>query len=224
MRFHWFINKYIASFLFKLVYLSGLSSWLHKHPCKQFNSKLAHENRYDLYQHVLDLEDLGKEINYLEFGVFQGGSLKWWIGKNKNSKAKFVGFDTFTGLPEAWGGLETGHFDTEGKPPQVNDDRCSFEVGLFQDTLPGFLKKNKLNGRNVIHIDCDLFTSTIYTLTMLAPSLKKGDVILFDEFGSLKSVQHEYRALMDFVSAFRLDYEVLGAAYYYRRIAIKLLN
>ena len=60
--------------------------------------------------------------------------------KNKNPGSQFTGFDTFTGLPEDWNfRYQKGHFSTEGKTPDIHDSRCSFEKGLFQDTLEKFV-------------------------------------------------------------------------------------
>ena len=60
-------------------------------------------------------------------------------------------------------------------PPVIdNDQRHRFYQGLFQQTLPGFISTHShdLNKRLVIHMDADLFSSTLYVLTSLAPFLK----------------------------------------------------
>ena len=70
-----------------------------------------------------------------------------------------------------------------------------------------------------MHLDADLYSSTLFALTSLAPHLKPGDIILFDEFGV---PMHEYRAFMDFLSAYPFDYEVLGAVNNYLHVGMKL--
>ena len=47
-------------------------------------------------------------------------------------------------------------FDAEGKHPVVNDQRVSFILGLFQDTLLAFLQTFTCGHRLVIHNDSDL--------------------------------------------------------------------
>ena len=111
------------------------------------------------------------------------------------------------------------HYNTEGETPQITDERVSFIKGLFQDSLPGFLEKYNSVQRKVIHMDADLYSSTLFVLTRLIPYLKKDDLLLFDEFGV---PTHEFRAFVDIVSSYNLKFEVLGAINNYLQIAIKL--
>ena len=51
--------------------------------------------RIDLYQHIALLTD--GPIDYLEFGVWQGASIRSWLELNRHPDSRFVGFDTFEG-------------------------------------------------------------------------------------------------------------------------------
>src|SRR5262249_5481580 len=122
---------------------------------------------------------------------------------------------------EWWRATEpAGHFDAGGKLPDITDSRCSFQVGLFQETLPGFVRDNDLSRRLVIHLDADMFTSTLFVLTTLARVLKSGDILFFDEFSCPLD---EYRAFDEFARSFRVKYEVLGAVQGYTRVCMKIL-
>lgn len=179
--------------------------------------------RYGLYQHLIDAHGLGGPIDFLEFGVFFGESLRWWAEHNGDPAARFVGFDKFTGLPESWVGLPPGTFSAGGQVPQFDDPRVSFEIGYFQETMVDFIGRFPLTRRTVIHLDADLYSATLYVLTMLANHLKPGDVILFDEIGSGYGVTHEFRALNDVETAYGLTYKVLGGADNFRQGAIEII-
>ena len=119
---------------------------------------------------------------FLEFGVFKGDSIKWWVNNCTHNSSKFYGFDTFTGLPEDFGMIKKGGYSANNLIPEVSNTQCLFIQGLFQETLFPFLKDYPNDQRKVIHIDCDLYSSTLYVLTTLGPYLKESDIIIFDEF------------------------------------------
>jgi len=208
----------------KLAYLSRLSQWCADQGVPEWNDRddpeWRHDKRYDLYSHVMKKENLDQEIDFLEFGVGQGYSFDWWVEHNANPSSRFVGFDTFVGLPEKWGYLSKGEYSSEGKFPAKSDQRCSFEVGLFQDTMYKFLDGFKSERKMVMHLDADLYSSTLFVLSRMAPLLKPGDILFFDEFGV---PTHEFRAFTDVVWAYRIQYRLLGAVNNYMQIAIKIL-
>lgn len=196
--------------------------WCKVHPVDQPRNFKQFKDRVSLYDSVIRNESLDSQpINYLEFGVYKGESIKLWTSKISNPESRFIGFDTFTGLPERWRRSEPkGWFNADGRIPDVKDGRASFEAGLFQDTVPVFLKRTDLSRRLVFNMDADLFTSTFYVLAAFALHLKPGDIFFFDEFSCPLD---EYRAFDDFIRCFRLKYEVLGATPGYTRVCIKML-
>ena len=101
----------------------------------------------------------------------------------------------------------------------ITDSRAHFYKGLFQDTLIPFLNEYKNERRKLIHMDADLFSSTIFSLSQLYRFLNEGDIILFDEFAVPK---HEFAAFKIFTESFYVNYEVIGAANNYLFVAIKI--
>jgi O-methyltransferase len=179
-----------------------------------------YEDRYKLYEAVIRKERLEQEpFDFVEFGVYEGASIAWWAKRISHPDTRFFGFDTFTGLPEQWGRYGAKTFSTGGKIPEITDSRCKFEPGLFQDTVPAFLRGYSRHGRLVVHLDADLYSSTLYALTALAMILKRGDLLFFDEFGTPVD---EFRAFEDFMRAYMLSYEVMGAANNFNRVCLKL--
>jgi O-methyltransferase len=210
-----------AAGLSVLAYWVRFARWCRLHPIPPAAKRDGLRIREELYDAVVQKESLEREsILYLEFGVYRGASLKWWLARMSNPESRFVGFDTFTGLPEHWRATEpAGAFNVNGRLPDITDPRCSFEAGLFQETLGRFIKRGDLSGRVVINLDADMYTSTLFVLTSLGPYLKSGDLIFFDEFSCPID---EYRAFEDYVRAFRVKYEVIGAVHGYTRICVKL--
>jgi O-methyltransferase len=214
--------EYPASGLTSVAYWLHFSRWCRLHPIPRLANGKCGRDRVWLWESVLQKEGLDSlPVQYLEFGVYRGASLSWWLKRLSHPDARFAGFDTFTGLPERWRRSEPlGAFNANGKLPDVKDPRCSFEVGLFQDTLPGFIKHSDLSGRLIIQLDADLYTSTLFVLTRLAPHLKSGDILFFDEFSCPLD---EFRAFREFVMSFRVKYEFMGAVYGYTHVCVKIL-
>src|SRR3954470_15875206 len=73
--------------------------------------------------------------HYLEFGVYTGGTIRFMA---KHIGGKIIhGFDSFEGLPEAWGGFSLGRraFDVKGRLPRVPGN-VMLHRGWFDQTLP----------------------------------------------------------------------------------------
>ena len=185
--------------------------------CKQFvKSNFLEEISY-IDNRIIQ----NKPIIYLEFGVWKGQSIKNMAEKNNNPESIFIGFDTFTGLPEDWSKqYPKGTFDVDGTTPIIADKRVFFYKGLFQETLPKFLKlkseedgqicldrKKLQNSILVLNIDADLYSSALYVLTMLNEVIKPGTIIRFDEFGILTD---ECMAFRDYVRSYYRDFEIIG--------------
>lgn len=223
LRLHVFFNLF-SSFFSNLNYLSKLSSWANKNRKTVYNdfpSKWNYEKRYPMYQWVLEKENLLTEpVNYLEFGVASGQSIRWFLSQISNPESRFYGFDTFTGLPEDFGVFKKGTFNNNTEPPQIEDNRVKFYQGLFQQTLPGFLNKLDNSKRNIIMMDADLYTATLFALTSLAPYLKKDDIIFFDEFAV---PTHEFKAFHDFIHSYYSNLKLVAAANNYYFVAFKVV-
>lgn len=181
-------------------------------------------SRYDLYEYVNHEIVANAPIDYLEFGVYKGASMEYWVQLNRHPNSRFFGFDTFEGLPGDWKVftqvISKGTFDAGGKPPEIDDPRVKFVKGLFQVTLPGFLESFTAKNRLVINCDADLYTSTLYVLASLNQLLVPGSIVIFDEFSTV----HEFRAFRDFTQSFMRNYRLLAAAErFYLRVAMEFV-
>ena len=59
--------------------------------------------REDLFD-MVGREVRDRKVLYLEFGVYQGASTRYWSKLLRNPASILHGFDSFEGLPEAWSG------------------------------------------------------------------------------------------------------------------------
>ena len=212
LKLHVILEPFSGLFL-NIAYLSKQSKWINQNKKLPYNDFFSgnrnYEKRLGLYQYLLDNFVKKNPINYLEFGVANGGSFYWWLQNHTNTDSRFHGFDTFSGLPEDWGHFKKGEMNNGNEVLKTDDKRTLFYQGLFQQTLPGFLKTFDNNMLTVIHMDADLYSSTLYTLTSLAPYLKKGDIIFFDEFCV---PTHEFLAVKNFTESYYIDLKPVAAS------------
>jgi O-methyltransferase len=192
-----------------------LRAWCRANPCAEF------ANREELYRFVLERAGLDGPIDFLEFGVYQGASIRWWVENNRHPESTFVGFDSFEGLPEAWGPIPKGTFTAHGQIPEIPDPRCRFIKGLFQETLPSWIVGRDFSHRTVLHLDADLYSSTLVVLTQLLPKLKTSDVVMFDDF---RDCLNEYRAFADATAAYSRRFQVLGHARDWGKVALAVID
>ena len=112
----------------------------------------------------------------LEFGVGTGRTINH-IARLTNRHVD--GFDSFSGLPEDWRTEFSKGAFAQAMPAVA--DNVSLHKGWFSDTLPSFL-----NGKSepvaLLHIDCDLYSSTEFIFKALKGYIKSGTVIVFDEY------------------------------------------
>ena len=131
----------------------------------------------------------------LEFGVFSGTTINW-MSEDYPSR-RFVGFDSFEGLPEVWSGHEFFDFDRRGIAPLVNSN-VEMVVGTFETTVPAFVERRETIA--AVHVDCDLYSSTKTILSTLSSAISPGCVIIFDEYFNYPAFErHERKAFAEFL-------------------------
>ncbi len=196
--------------------------WMREH---SFSPKVRVAGRAELISAAARM--LGdQEVLYLEFGVWQGDTIRKWSQLLKNEHSRFHGFDSFEGLPEQWDdhGVSTlpkkkGDFTTEGKVPQISDPRVKFFKGWFEETLPHYEFVDSPNV--VIFLDADLYSSTAFVLNTLKPHIKVGTILYFDEFWDR---QHESRAFEEFLIETGMKFELIVATYGMRNVCFRRIE
>jgi hypothetical protein len=176
-----------------------------KNAFKPLKTVRVFECREDLWDDCLENQIAGPtSLTFVEFGVHTGYSIKYFARKNSNQKSVFIGLDSFEGLPEGWGGLAKGAFDTQGVMPQVDDSRVTFVKGWFQNTWGELVGKISNVRSLIVHYDADLYSSTLFALTKI-DSLKTPYIAIFDEFAG-----HEARALYNYLQSYNATVTFLG--------------
>lgn len=209
-----FVRPQPALALDKALWYARFSRWCAAHPCSVSVSRDA------FYADVWRDERIHDRIAYLEFGSFAGESMRRAVAFNADPASTFTGFDSFRGLPDAWRGYAVGHFDMGGVAPVVEDERCRFVAGMFQETLPGFAGRYHPGARQVILMDADLYSSTLYALFHMGPHLRAGDIIMFDEFHAWMD---EFRAFCSFLLVFPLEYTARRRTRDWSQVALEII-
>jgi hypothetical protein len=157
-----------------------------------------------------------------ELGVYKGQSLNEIA--RKIAPEKVYGFDTFTGLPEFWrDGYPEGAFDVSAEKLDF-EKNCILYKGLFDETLPKFLQTVQANA-GLIHVDCDLYSSTASALRILAPRIKPGTILVFDEYFNYPGWQeHEYKAFQEFLHITGYGHKYIAYNKYGQQVAAVITN
>ena len=224
LKVFWIIAPF-NKIILKTGNFTKMSLWIARHQILEYKDSFSLHNdytkRYALFQYIIENKIKNIHINYLEFGVSDGETIKWWTQNITNPGSLLFGFDTFEGLPEDWGVYKKGAFTNNGEIPNINDTRVKFYKGLFQETLSNFLVELNNSRKNIIMLDADLYSSTLYVLTTIAPYLKKDDIIVFDEF---LAPQHEFLAYYNFCEAFpHIKLQLFAASNNYSFVGFQVL-
>jgi hypothetical protein len=150
-------------------------------------------------------------LHVLEFGVWQVTTLRL-IRDTLDSKYDVFGFDSFQGLPEDWPDTPCakGHFSTQGLEPYIPG--AVIFPGWFKDTLPQYV----FQGRPIalLHLDCDLYSSTKEVMTALNQFIMPDTIIVCDEWIYTKNdgshgVDQEQKAVWEWSQEFDRAFEII---------------
>lgn len=192
---------------------------------------IIHNQRRNVVQH--NVEFLKNKL-YLEFGTCHGASMLEYYGlyKEFGIPSTFYGFDSFQGLPpeptdtlshSVWG---PGDFSTNGNinPELLNKPDLKIVDGWFCDTLTdGIAEEFGDKKVGLLHIDCDIYTSTIEALEFIVKHklLVDGTIVVYDDWGGWRQVglseEQQYdigegRAHREICEKYNLNFELIDKA------------
>lgn len=139
-----------------------------------------------------ELDDLAKYLPdwglNVELGVYNGVTISCLATARPD--LEFHGFDSFEGLPEDWDtgqkNVKASAFDRKGELPEVPDNVKLYK-GWFNETLEPFIDSADAH-ISFLHVDCDIYSSTDYSLNLLNDRIVPGTIIRFDELSCWRSV------------------------------------
>ncbi|HEX4047431.1 MAG TPA: TylF/MycF/NovP-related O-methyltransferase [Elusimicrobiota bacterium] len=179
-----------------------------------------HCRHYFFYNAFRALKFNGIDGDYAEFGV--SGANTFALADAERTRhgleMKLWAFDSFRGLPAANGSKDEHPEWVEGSMATSLDafhrkcarrgiERSSYEtvVGFYEDSLSERDGRRFPSNLALAYVDCDLHSSTTAVLAFLAPRLKHGMIVAFDDYfcWSAGQLSGERKALLEFEAGAR---------------------
>ncbi|MCH9611370.1 MAG: hypothetical protein S4CHLAM81_08660 [Chlamydiales bacterium] len=174
-------------------------------PCFQFLNQNAIGEEYErAFERIfLLLNAFCTKGDIYEFGTYRGFTARLfakYMLRCKMHDSHLHLFDSFEGFPEEEGFDQSSYESKNGawKPKGMNvplnmdlyiekklskllKDRLHVCKGFFSDTLPDYKFKNKAR---LVHMDCDLYSSSQYVLNHLFSNdiVQDGTIFIFDDW------------------------------------------
>jgi hypothetical protein len=157
---------------------------------------------------------------YLEFGVYVGTSMACMVhasGKAGATGGRFVGFDSFQGMPAPVPGENAAWTWQQGQLYSdvdltrsnlrrlgVDPDRIELVEGWYDETLTDEMRARlALDRVTVAMFDCVLSTSTRIALDFITPLIHDRAVLYFDDWAAGRLADHnlgERKAFEDWIA------------------------
>ena len=178
---------------------------------------------FTAHQHIIEfaVRTAPPQGLFLEFGVATGNTIRE-IAAHAPAEATVYGFDSFSGLPGDW----TGHVEIAGAFRQKGVPRVPANVklvrGLFDESLPDFMAAHP-EPASFVHIDCDLYGSTMSILRHVGPRLQPGTHVLFDEYFNYPGWKlHEHKAWAEYCETSGTRYSYIGLTSQDGRVLVRI--
>jgi O-methyltransferase len=181
--------------------------------------KMVQERTSFFWDAFTFLQVSGIRGDYVEFGSWGGNSLKlaYEASRQLSPGRHLWAFDSFQGLPaithprdDRWrtggeshgqGGIDAFYETCDGLG--IPRDAYTAVEGYFEATLPWRGVDGPPSDIALAYIDCNMYSSTLEVFEFLAPRLKHGMIIAFDDYFcySSQEVSGERAAKIELESA-----------------------
>lgn len=133
-----------------------------------------------------------REGDFAEFGVSTGGSAKL-LSEIKGDKMLHL-FDTFEGLPDTDAAdthLSRGQYACS--LPAVKEYLRSYKnIFYYQGLFPGSAAAAEHFSFSFVHLDVDLYQSTLDGIAFFYPRMEKGGVIISHDYSTVPGVRKAF--------------------------------
>lgn len=191
----------------------------HKNYVTNINNLRQYKSLTYWNNHFKHLSENKVEGDIVECGVGDGQTLSYILFNltynEKHFNRRYIGFDSFEGFPEPTNEDnstrnpkkgEWNHTDEEFVISNLNDlgfkdkhyEKIKFIKGFFERTFQQ--EKDNVTKISLLHIDCDLYSSTKISLETWFDKLEKNGIIVFDEYlNSATKFPGAVKAIDDFL-------------------------
>jgi O-methyltransferase len=151
--------------------------------------------------------------DFVEVGVFNGGSAQMLYAVALRQARDLHLFDTFTGTPVYTEGLDRHEVDDEFAAPKAEANIAALmpfahiHVGIYPNTHPPTLKDIAF-----IHCDCDQYLSYRAVIDNLWPLVVPDGILLFDDYPYLAGAKRAVEESFD-----EDELELCGSRYFVRK-------
>lgn len=162
---------------------------LHAQSVREGRALQRVEERYNLWVLARALRD--RPGAYAEVGVYRGGSARFLCAAKGDAPLHL--FDTFQGMPEVNPATD-GHFQpgefSDGTLERVRSylagwPNLHFHPGIFPQSTASVSSDAALRFK-FVHLDVDLYLSTLHSLQWFYPRMERGGVIVTHDYGLLE--------------------------------------
>jgi len=151
---------------------------------KEAEMLIGNVEAYNLFMLIKKIEKIKGDI--AEVGVAGGGSAKL-ICEAKGNKILHL-FDTFEGLPEGDTQYKKGQFPALFEKVK-NYLRKYKNVHIYKGLFPVTAEPVKNRKFSFVHLDVDIYKSTLDSLTFFYSRMNKGGIIISDDYLFSKGVR-----------------------------------
>ncbi len=189
------------------------------HALRRDNAYRERHGRQEFFRKAFrGLKFNGISGSYAEFGCCGAMTfnLAFRAARENGYRAHFWAFDSFQGLPPQTAPEDQHPMWVEGDMSMSVEDfnkvcrstgmtarDYTTVKGFYDDTLRdvGMASPGRPDQLSLVYIDCDLYSSTMDVLRFLAPRLRHGMVIAFDDYfcTSEDTISGERLALLEFI-------------------------